>query len=403
MHLTKSIIDHAQYDRQPRKLNDGRVAWPRLILWDDEIAGLGLRVYPSGKKTFVLSYRASHRSRLLTLGRYGVYTLKQARKEALIRLGSIASGADPLDKNCAANKILVRELASRYLNEHAELKKKPASIVNDRQMLRDYVLPAIGQLEVGDVERHHLASLHHSLRDKRTTANRVLALCSKMFNLAEKWGIRAGGTNPCRHVERFKEIPRERYLSRQEFERLSDALAAAQASGSESPHALAALWLLIFTGCRVSEILELRWEEVDFERRMLRLSDSKTGPKPVFLSSAALAILRRLPRTTGNPWVIEGRVPNTHLRDLNGPWRRLKQHAEIKNLRLHDLRHSFGAVGTGLGLSLPVIGKLLGHTRPETTARYAHLAAEPMQEAVERIGDYLAMLVGKSEPDSTAF
>jgi integrase len=247
---------------------------------------------------------------------------------------------------------------------------------------------------VVDVDRQHVSALHHRLREKPYVANRTLAVVSKMMNLAERWGLRPDGTNPCRHVEKFKEAARERYLTVEEFSRLTQALAEGEASGTEGLHAIAAIRLLILTGCRMREILHLRWEHVDFDNGRLHLPDSKTGAKTVFLSAVAQQVLRQVPRTRSNPWVIEGRLPQSHLTDLKGPWKRICARADLKDVRIHDLRHSFAAVGAGLGLSLPMIGKLLGHSQAQTTARYAHLAADPVHEAADRIGERLAGLLG---------
>ena len=300
-------------------------------------------------------------------------------------------GKDPLaERQAGAKAETVAELADRYLVEHAEIKKKPASAKTDRQRLRDYVLPRLGHLKVADVSRQDVVALHYGLREKPYTANRVVALISKMFNLAERWGLRPDGTNPCRHVEKFKETARERYLAPAELAHLTKALADVERDGTESAHTVAAIRLLILTGCRLREILCLRWEHVDLESARLCLPDSKTGAKTVFLSAPAREVLASLPRAEGRPWVIEGKVPGGHPYDINGPWRRICDRAGLENLRLHDLRHSFAAVGAGLGLSLPMISKLLGHTQPRTTARYAHLAADPMHDAAERIGAVLA-------------
>ena len=267
----------------------------------------------------------------------------------------------------------------------------------DRQMLHAYVLPKLGSLKIADVTRRDVIALHYGLRNKPYAANRVLALLSKMFNLAEKWGLRADFSNPCRHVERFRERARERYLAPAELAQLARALTAADRDGSESPHAIAAIRLLILTGCRLREILRLRWEHVDLENGRLHLPDSKTGAKTVYLSAPALEVLATLSRTVDNPWVIEGRNHGSHLTDLKGPWERLRERTGLAGLRIHDLRHSFAAVGAGLGLSLPMIGELLGHSQPATTARYAHLAADPMHRAAERIGAELAGAMSGSE------
>lgn len=389
MRLTKSAIDRALYEGTSRPGKNGKLIHSRHVLWDDEVRGLGVRVFPTGKKSFVLLYRAGKRQRQMTLGSFGVLTLQQARAKAQQLLSSVAiDGQDPLEdrKSSRMKGDTVEDLADRYLVEHAEVKKKPKSVDMDRQMLRAYVVPQLGHLELTAVSRQDVTALHYGLRKKPYVANRVLALLSKMFNLAEKWGLRNDGSNPCRHVERYKEKKRERYLSTDELTRLSQAIAEAEMSGAESIHALAAIRLLMLTGCRLREILHLEWKHVDFENSRLNLPDSKTGAKVVYLSAAAKEVLANIPKTKDNPWVIEGKKAGSHLVDLKGPWQRLCETADLENLRIHDLRHSFAAVGAGLGLSLPMIGKLLGHSQPQTTARYAHLAADPMHEAAEQIG-----------------
>ncbi len=382
--LTKRTIEAATYQG-----NGGR-----YVLWDDEIKGFGLRIYPSketGKgqaKTFVLSYRYGGRKRLIALGRFGEeLTLQQARDAAREARHAIRTGRDPLEERLEeADAATLKQLGERYLTDHAEIRKKPDSVSADRQMLRDYVLPKLRGKLVADINRQNVTAVHHALRHKPYVANRVLALMSKMLNLAEKWGLRPDGCNPCRHIEKYKEHKRERYLSANELGRLADTLSEAE---QEGVHAIAAIRLLMFTGCRLREILRLRWQDVDLQNGRLYLPDSKTGSKVVYLAAGAREVLESVPRTMGHPFVCEGRLPDAHLTDLKGPWRRVCSRAGLDDVRIHDLRHSFGALGAGLGLSLPMIGKLLGHTQPATTARYAHLAADPMHAAAEKIGDEL--------------
>lgn len=395
MKLTKSVVDRATYEGTCHEGSDGRKKWSRYVLWDAEIRGFGLRITPKGKKSFVLSYRAGSRKRLLTLGPYGVLTVQEARARATKEMAAILDGHDPLaQREARGESPTVEQLGQRYLEQHARVKKKKASAKTDEQMLRDYVLPKIGSLRVEDVTTKDIGTVHHALHQKPYVANRVLSLLSMMFNLSEQWGLRPGGSNPCRPIKKFKEKPRERYLSDEEFRRLSATLNEADEDGSVCPYALAAIRLLILTGCRMREILHLRWSDVDLERKVLLLPDSKTGAKLVYLSEHACEVLRSIPRTLGNPYVIEGQKPKSHRADLKKPWKRICREAELEDLRIHDLRHSFAAVGAGLGLSLPMIGKLLGHSQAATTARYAHLAADPMHEAAERIGSRLSSLSG---------
>ncbi len=341
MNLTKSIIDRATYTGSNRLGSDGKAKWERCVLWDESVPGLGLRVTPTGRKSFVLSYRIGTRKRQITLGLYGALTLQQARVTAFKQLAAVLEGKDPLAlREQAARGRTVAEVSQRYLAEHAIPKKKASSVSNDRQMLRKHVLPKLGGLKVADVARSDIAKLHHSLRESPYAANRVVALLSKIFSFCEKWGLRTDGTNSCRHVEKFKEQKRERFLSSDELSCLARVLKESEESGLESPHAIAAIRLLILTGCRRREILHLRWEHVDLDNRRLNLSDSKTGAKTVYLADPAREILESLPRSSGNPWVIEGRNQDSHLYDLKGPWHRIRERAQLDGLRLHDLRHN---------------------------------------------------------------
>ena len=215
-------------------------------------------------------------------------------------------------------------------------------------------------------------------------------LLSKMFNLAEAWGLRPDGSNPCIHVERNRETGRERLLSAAELARLGEALAGYDTS----PFVPAAIKLLLFTGARVSEILGLRWDSVDFERGEARLSDSKTGAKTVHLPPPALAVLATLPRIDGNAFVIVGQKDGAPLVNLEKPWRAIRGAAGLVDVRLHDLRHAFASVGAASGDSLLVIGKLLGHTQAATTQKYAHLSADPVKAAAAGIAGKIATALG---------
>jgi hypothetical protein len=222
----------------------------------------------------------------------------------------------------------------------------------------------------------------------------VLAVLSKLFNLAEAWGLRPDGTNPCRHLERFDEKARERMLSAPELARLGEVL---HGDGG-SPYAVAAIKLLLFTGARMNEVLTLKWDYIDIERAEARLPDSKTGVKTLHLPPPALAVLAQLPRLDGNPFVITGQKPGAHLVNLEKPWRAIRAAAGLDNVRLHDLRHAFASVGAAGGDSLLVIGKLLGHTQSATTQRYAHLAPDPVKAAAAGIAAKLEAALAGAEP-----
>jgi Arm DNA-binding domain/Phage integrase, N-terminal SAM-like domain len=279
-------------------------AGAETVLWDSELKGFGVRVQSGSAKSYVLHYRAGTGRgaplRKLTIGRHGSpWTPDTARKEAKSLLGMIEDGFDP-----AADKMLRREaptiveLAERFLAEHAHAKRKSSTAAEYKRLLDKIILPALSKRKVADVTRADVTKLHHVNRKAPYQANRVLAVLGKMFNLAERWGLRPDGSNPCRHVEKFTERKRERMLSPAELARLGDALAGY----SGSPYVVAAVKLLVFTGARLGEVLGLRWEWVDFERGEARLPDSKTGAKTLHLPPPALAVLAELPRLDGNPF-----------------------------------------------------------------------------------------------------
>ena len=285
------------------------------------------------------------------------------------------------------------DLGRRFLEEYVPVHCKPSTREEYRRSVRLFVDPVIGELRVPEVQRKDIAALHHGLRDKPYQANRTLGVLSKMFSLAEVWGWRPDGTNPCRHVKRYKEHKRERFLSPEETERLGKVLREAEV---EMPSAVAAFRLLLLTGCRMSEIRDLRWDYVKYD--CIELPDAKTGGRVVPLGPEARAVLSAIPRDEDNSWVIAGRLPGSHLTDLQRPWRRIRKQAGLEDVRIHDLRHSFASRALALGESLTMIGKLLGHTQVQTTARYAHLARDSIQTAAARItGSIGGNLLGGDE------
>jgi integrase len=359
-----------------------------VLRWDAEVKGFGIRCRTSGAKHYILKMRVGGRQRWITIGRHGSpWTPDTARREALRLLGLRAAGQDPaMERDRQKGAVAIAELAERFLAEHVAHRCKRRTDEEYRRAIRRYIGPILGHHRIADLARADVAQLHHQLRDRPYQANRCLAVLSKMMNLAEAWGLRLDGSNPCRHVKKYREHRRERYLTREELQRLGTALADSERSKRESPFAVAAIGLLILTGARLTEILTLRWEYVDLANGVLRLPDSKTGAKEIYLNDAAAKLLRGMPRMAGNPHVIAGRETGARLINLQKPWRRIRAKANLDDVRIHDLRHSFASVAAGVGMSLPLIGKLLGHSQPVTTARYAHLAADPIRAAANLIG-----------------
>ena len=364
------------------------------VYWDGELTGFGLRVRRSGRKSYVVQTRIAGKLCWFTIGPHGPLNPDQARARALEILACAKKGIDPRDADARREaEPSMADLGRRFLEEYVPVHCKPSTREEYRRSVKLFIDPVIGELRVPEVQRKDIAALHHGLRDKPYQANRTLGVLSKMFSLAEVWGWRPDGSNPCRHVKRYKEHKRERFLSPEETERLGQVLREAE---EEMPSAVAAFRLLLLTGCRMSEIRDLRWDYVKDD--CIELPDAKTGGRVVPLGPEARAVLSAIPRDEDNPWVIAGRLPGSHLTDLQRPWRRIRKQAGLEGVRIHDLRHSFASRALALGESLTMIGKLLGHTQVQTTARYAHLARDSIQTAAARItGSIGGNLLGDDE------
>ncbi|MEM7621128.1 MAG: tyrosine-type recombinase/integrase [Pseudomonadota bacterium] len=353
---------------------------------DIEIKGFGIRKRGQNASYF-LQTRINGRLRWITIGLHGSpWNPSTARKEALRLLNDIASGIDPsLERQKKRSVSTLAEAAQKFLEDHGP-KIGSATFRDYSRLIRDYLIPAFGNLKVNEIDKSLVSKAHNSWADKPRNANHALAVLSKLMSWAEEQGLRPDNSNPCRGIKKYRENKRERYLSHEELERLGDVLNEAEETGAENLYVIAAIRLLILTGARLSEILTLTWQEVDLERGLLFLKHSKTGQKTIFLNEAAKDILSNLPRLTKNPYVIIGHKTGEHLVNLRKPWTRIRSQAGLEDVRLHDLRHSFASLAAGSGASLPLIGGLLGHTQPQTTARYAHLANNPLREVNERVG-----------------
>ena len=349
--------------------------------WDRELPGFGLRVRASGRKYFVAQFRAIGKLRRMTLGPVTAMTPEEARKRAMALLAEAKAGSDPAAERDADRKAAtVKALGRRFLDEYVPDHCKASTAYEYRRSVELFVDPRIGNRKVTEIQRSDIAELHHGMRKTPYQANRTLGVLSKMFNMAEVWGLRPDGSNPCLHVKRFKEEKRERFLTTEELARLGKALDEEE---SFAPSAVTAFRLLLYTGARLSEIQTLKWEHIRGNR--IHLPDSKTGAKTIPLNGPALEVLAGTKRIEGNPYVITGTAEGAHLTDLQKPWRRVRKAAELEDVRIHDLRHTFASEAVMGGESLPMVGRILGHTQAQTTARYAHLADDPLQRASERI------------------
>ncbi len=356
-----------------------------------------------------------------TIGTYGTITVEAARKKAEEYLASAQLGNDLIESERRSRAALtINDLCDDYI-AHGMTMKKASTIETDLSKIKRHIRPLIGGKRISELTKQDVERLLHDIakgktaQDERTekgrsivkggksAATRSVRVLSSMFTYAIDHGI--AEANPCSGVKLFKDQAKEHYLTQNQIEQLFDTLVLAETKGLPwtlrdnsaakhrpstdhmreimSPHVTGAIRLLVLTGCRLREILHLRWSEVDFERAMLFLPDSKTGKKSVLLSLPAIEVLESLPRA--GAYVIAGGTPDKPRADLKRPWKRISAHAGIEGTRIHDLRHTFASRGAAHGLSLPMIGRLLGHKSPQTTARYAHLADDPLRRALDEM------------------
>jgi len=378
--ITKRIVDFAK----PKS--------KEYFIWDSEMRRFGLRVLPSGRKSYVIHYRRNGRYRRLTVGQHGELTPSEARDIAREHLVEVARGGDPSQRRRIERRAPnVSALGERLIKEHAIVRLKPSTQREYDRAVRIFINPAIGGFKVGEVTRGDISQLHHRLRHIPYQANRVLGVLSKMFNMAEIWGLRPDGSNPCRHISKYPERKRERFLSSDELRQLAQVLEQAEITGAESQAAITAIRLLVLTGCRLGEIQTLRWDYIDGS--YIVLPDSKTGPRRLPLTPAIRHVLSGIDREQGNPYVIQGKLPGSHLTDMQHPWQRIRERAGLSDVRIHDLRHTYASHAIAAGMSLPLVGKLLGHTQVQTTARYAHLADDHVKQAAEQLSGQLETLM----------
>ena len=378
------------------------------LFWDSELAGFGVRVHPTGRKVYVVQTRAGgEAAKRVTIGRHGVITAEEARRRAALVISRIKAGKDPVAEPLAvklAEGPTVGQLAERYLEEHVAVRCKPKTEATYRLIVAKHILPRLGKRPALAVGHAEVTELHHALSATPVMANQVVDLLSRIYNLAEDRGQIPEMSNPCRAVAKNRERKRERFLTEEEFRRLGRVLDEAETCKGVSVHAVAAIRLLLLTGCRKGEILNLRWSEVDLEAGELHLPETKTGPRTIVLSPEAASVLARIPRLADNPFVIPGKIGGKAMRNLNDPWEIVCERAGLEDMRLHDCRHSYASRALALGESLPMIGRLLGHTQVETTARYAHLAKDSVHDSAVRVADSIAadILDGYSEELSQA-
>ena len=388
------------------------------IAWDSDVRGFGVRVSAKGTKSFVVQYRnTSGRSRRHTIGQFGVWTVDAARTEARALLVKVDRGGDPAsDKQARRMAPTVADLMTRYLAEHVIPHNAERTAKDVGDIVAKRILPALATRKVSEIEREDVDRLHRQMRDTPRLANYVLSVLSKAFNLAESWKIRAQGSNPCKGITRYKENARERFLSPDELARLGAVLDLAETTGipwridaakPKSKHArkdnpstpidptvIAILRVLLFSGARLSEILELEWRHVDAAAGTLALPKVKGGERQAHpVGDATMELIATVSRVPGSPWVFpRNSDPARHVSPevVENAWQRIRVHAGIPDVRIHDLRHTVGTLASASGANAFVVRDLLRHQGVAMTNRYVNKAAGPVREMADTVGKQIA-------------
>jgi integrase len=383
-----------------------------FVVWDSDLKGFGVRVRPNGTKSYIVSYRAgtgrAAPTRKLTIGPIGKLTPDQARNEARKAIAAVAMGSDPAaDKGSVRRSLTIDELGRAFLEEHVRPKRKAATAYIYEHAIKAHIARRLGHVRIDQLTRPIVANFHLHMKQTPSMANYALAVIASMYSFAQKRGYITEGANPAARIEKYPEQHRQRFLTGDELSRIGEALREAETIGipwnvdetkplskhmprlesrrtAFGPYPVAAIRLLLLTGCRLREVLDLKWSYIDFDRGIIFLPDSKTGQKAIILNAPALDVLASIPRA--GSYVIPGNDPEQPRHDLKKIWSAVCRRSGLKGLRIHDLRHTFASVGAGSGMGLPIVGKLLGHTQPSTTARYAHLDNDPLRRASESIG-----------------
>jgi integrase len=360
-----------------------------FTLWDRELTGFGLRVRPSGHKVWIVKFTHRGRQKKVTLGRVGQMNAVEARAEARRRLAGAATHGLP-KRECRgpAAAPTFADYAPEFWRDYAR-HWKPRTQVTSLAHIERELKPVFGVMSVDRIRRSDVLRWRDTMAGKAATFNRALPVLAVMMKYAEQLAYRPRGSNPCRNTPRYQRPAKERFLSGAEYRRLGRALSEHEA---DQPDAVAAVRLLMFTGARVSEVLTLRWDDVQSPR--LRLPDSKTGPKFVYLNSQAEGVLSELRARRAGELVFPGRSGDTPRLTIWGPWSAIRRAAALPDVRLHDLRHSFASVAVNNGVPLVMIGRLLGHALAETTAGYAHLEDRSLADAAVRVSGSLASAMG---------
>ncbi|MDR1083640.1 MAG: site-specific integrase [Deltaproteobacteria bacterium] len=393
--LTKNLIDRIQ------------PAAKRQIILDSEVSGLALYVtgqflndkgeVKGGHKSFYFNYNLGRGvKRQLHLGPYPELTVQKARLKVQELKVDIACGRDPASRKTEMSKdfLTVDYCLDKFFREYVDVYLKKFTAKAYYSFRKTYISPTLGHRDVISISFQDLSQLHKDLKDKPTSANRVLALCSKFLNWCEKEGFRARGSASTKGIERYQEKPILKFLSVDQLNEIWDTIIRLEKDNNINLLPATALKILMLTGARKNEILGLKWSEIEFDKGRAVLQDSKTGFKVLYLPEQVLDLLNTLPRES--EFAFPSRSVSGHLFDLQWQWRQVLKEAKLEGRwRIHDLRHGFASAAVNNGGSLPFIGFLLGHKRARTTERYAHVAEHPAQALLNQVAKSIIPALAK--------
>ena len=387
--LKQADIDRFSY--AGKALQSG--GWSRDVRWDSEVSGLGVRVYPSDKKAFVFSYRANGRKRLMRVGRCGSMTLAQARERAKKHDVAVSDGKDPLqDRERKRTAGTFRDLVDKYIEDQKAHKRKTWG--KTKQRLDRHIPSGWWGRPAGGVYASDITALHARIGQAAPyMANRIIEVLCAMYGRAPRWGFDVSA-NPAEGIDKFREVKRQRFVTEEELPVLAQAIDA-----EPNIYVRAALWLYLLSGARKSELLGARWDQVDWDRCILNLPETKSGEaQTVALSQPAIAILQATPETEGNEHIFPGKRTGQHLVNISKPWGRIRTAAGIEDVRIHDLRRTVGSWLTQDNVDLNKIKGALRHASISTTLTYARLGADPARAAMESHGERVMQIAGKARP-----
>ena len=358
------------------------------VFHDTKVTGLQLRVSPKGSKTFYLYFRTkSGKQKRPKLGVYGILTVEQARGKARAMLGELSKGNDPTDTDQAENTMLAdffKIFEKNHINKHV----KSSTAKTYRSLFGSVIEPMLGKKLLEEITRSHVEEIVYQNDNRLTTANHALVLLRLILDKAQQWEFMSSKRNPCSNVTKFKTLAKERFLTDNEINRLVDTLDQFEGACLAHKNAITVVRLLMMTGCRKNEITRLRWNELFLDEGVLKLKDSKTGKKEVILSDDAIKILSAASRNNSD-YIFPGQDGISPIQGLQKIWQRIRHVADLQDVRIHDLRHTFASVAVSNGASFYEVGRLLGHASVQSTQRYAHLERSRLKDSLNKFSKKL--------------